>query len=206
MSALFSRWAIGAAHCFISLGLEKDGRRAQFVTHRDGTPYKETIEIRRVYLHPGYKYPQPYNDIAVLELGRRIAFDFEKYGSTPVCLGKESDHARDMVSITGYGKTENGEKGIALLSSNMTIISNDECRDFLDLPEEPSQEKREKIRKSLCQKYPRGIDDQYFCAKGIRYKKGFSAICEGDKGGPLTLLNDEQKTLIGITQGMITGL
>ena len=36
---------------------------------RDGTDFKESVEIRRVFVHPGFKFPSLYNDIAVAELG-----------------------------------------------------------------------------------------------------------------------------------------
>ena len=36
---------------------------------RDGTIYEEKIEIRRVFVHPGFKFPSLYDDIAVAELG-----------------------------------------------------------------------------------------------------------------------------------------
>ncbi len=36
---------------------------------RDGTDFKESVEIRRVFAHPGFKFPSLYNDIAVAELG-----------------------------------------------------------------------------------------------------------------------------------------
>ena len=49
-------------------------------TLRDGTPFREVIEVKRVYQHPNYEYPKQYNDIAVVELGRRIAYDYEKVG------------------------------------------------------------------------------------------------------------------------------
>ena len=31
-------------------------------------------------------YGQLYGDIALIELGRRILFDFEQFGDTPACL------------------------------------------------------------------------------------------------------------------------
>ena len=37
---------------------------------RDGTIYEEKIEIRRVFVHPGFKFPSLYDDIAVAELGK----------------------------------------------------------------------------------------------------------------------------------------
>ena len=46
---------------------------------RPGTKFNETIEIKRVYRHPyNYYPPQLYNDIVVLELGRRIPYDYDK--------------------------------------------------------------------------------------------------------------------------------
>ena len=36
---------------------------------RDGTIYEETIEIRRVFVHPGFRFPSLYDDIAIAELG-----------------------------------------------------------------------------------------------------------------------------------------
>ena len=47
-------------------------------TIRAGTQFKETIEIKRIYRHPNYVYPQLYNDIALLELGRRIHYDYDQ--------------------------------------------------------------------------------------------------------------------------------
>ena len=48
--------------------------------------YKESIEIKKIYKHPNYVYPNLYNDIALLELGRRVKYDFDTYGDTPTCL------------------------------------------------------------------------------------------------------------------------
>ena len=57
-------------------------------TLRDGTPFREVVEIKRVYQHPNYQYPKLYDDIAVVELGRRIAYDYDKVGN---CLCLASD-------------------------------------------------------------------------------------------------------------------
>ena len=55
---------------------------------RHGSLYAETIDVKRTFMHPYYKYPLQYNDIALSELGRRVIFDFVKYGDSPMCLGK----------------------------------------------------------------------------------------------------------------------
>ncbi len=39
---------------------------------RDGTPFKEDIEIKRTFVHPNFILPDLYNDIAVSELGIKI--------------------------------------------------------------------------------------------------------------------------------------
>ena len=69
------RWAVSAAHCYDNYEIE-DKKRV--VRVRLGTPFEETVEIRKVYRHPDYRYPRLYNDVAVLELGRRIEYDFER--------------------------------------------------------------------------------------------------------------------------------
>ena len=50
------------------------------ITIRHNTKFNETIEVKRIYIHPDYVFPELYNDVAVLELGRRIPYDYEKVG------------------------------------------------------------------------------------------------------------------------------
>merc|ERR1712226_1345785 len=82
------RWMVAAAHCYDDFQSDQDNqpREIKVNTLRDGTPFKEVIEIKRVYQHPNYQYPKLYDDIAVVELGRRIAYDYDKYGDSPTCL------------------------------------------------------------------------------------------------------------------------
>ena len=75
------RWAVSAAHCYIE-------NKNRVLTTRHGTPFEETVEIRKVYRHPNYKYPRLYNDVAVLELGRRIEYDFKRSNYIPHFLNK----------------------------------------------------------------------------------------------------------------------
>ena len=49
-----------------------------FNTIRDNTEYKEDIEYKNVFVHPSYQFPSLYDDIAVVELGRRIHYDYDK--------------------------------------------------------------------------------------------------------------------------------
>ena len=44
---------------------------------RAETMNKNSIEIKRKYVHKNYKYPNLYDNIVLLELGRRIIFDYD---------------------------------------------------------------------------------------------------------------------------------
>ena len=55
-------------------------------TIRDNTRYKSVVEIKKVYRHPLYKAPSLYNDLAIGEFGRRLEYDFDKFGDSPNCL------------------------------------------------------------------------------------------------------------------------
>ena len=75
------RWMITAAHCYDDFNDLKPGatqREVRVNNLRENTAFTEIVEIKRVYSHPLYTYPLLYNDVAVLELGRRVPFDYEK--------------------------------------------------------------------------------------------------------------------------------
>ena len=41
-----------------------------FFIIRDGSPFEENNEVRRLFVHPNYNPPSLYNDIAIVELGK----------------------------------------------------------------------------------------------------------------------------------------
>ena len=109
--------------------------------------------------------------------------------------------------MEGYGNTENGSNGVTKLAANLTVISNDQCRDLLGLENsrEPQRRNRKKlIKRKLCRHFPRGIDDKLFCARGIYRadRELFTAACQGDSGGPLKVNHLGKETIIGIVSGM----
>merc|ERR1712013_937443 len=81
------RWAVSAAHCYDKYGYNDEDEKRRTLRIRVGTQFEESVEVRSVYRHPDYRTRRLYNDVAVLELGRRIEYDFERFGDSPTCKG-----------------------------------------------------------------------------------------------------------------------
>ena len=151
---------------------------------------------------PEYTYPRLYNDVAVLELGRRVEYNYEKFGDTPSCIdkGKIASKIGKIATVQGYGLTETGTKG-RLLETNVTVISNSDCKTQLQGNTTENIIAQKKIIKAL----PIGLEYGLMCARGI-YKPEeniFSGACKGDSGGPLTIVDEGRTKLVGIVSGGI---
>jgi len=125
-TVITDRWAVSAAHCYDNLDSED---KKKVVRIRAGTPFEELLEIRKVYRHPAYKFPRLYNDVAVLELGRRIEYNFKRFGDTPICIDQGLKKEGKIATVQGFGQTESGTRG-DLLEANVTVISNQRCKDI----------------------------------------------------------------------------
>ena len=82
------RCVVAAAHCYneFEVSADKKPRQVKINTIRDNTNYNEIVEIKKVYKHPSYKYPNLYDDIAVMELGRIVEYNYDLFGCTPSCI------------------------------------------------------------------------------------------------------------------------
>jgi len=149
--------------------------------------------------HPKYVHPNLYNDIAVIELGRRLPENFLKYGDTPTCLddGTENIIGR-TATVQGYGKTETGSVG-TLLEADLTIISNDDCWDIIKHNVTLNElQLRGQIKAGL----PNGLNNQLICGQGKLKDGVWGGSCKGDSGGPLITENSKKlRTLTGIVSG-----
>ena len=194
------RWVVAAAHCYDDFrkGVSPGSpRRVGVNTIRDNTPYREVVEIKRVYKHPNYRFPNLYDDVAVLELGRRVEYNFIKFGDSPTCLPENGlKVANKIATVQGYGVTENGTKG-DLLEANVTVITNQYCKQILRANVTNDEINAKKILRGL----PLGLDYGLLCAQGIyQADKGiYTGPCKGDSSGPLTQKDErDPTTLIGI--------
>jgi len=196
------RWVIAAAHCYDDFGAsaQQGQRQVRINTIRDNTANKELVEIKRVFKHPLYKYPNLYNDIALLELGRRVEYNFDLYGDSPSCMDKGMEIEGKLGNIQGYGLTEFGIRG-KLLEANVTIISNNDCVEALNY----NLTDNSVARKQIDQALPQGLSYGLLCARGEKINENvYRGSCKGDSGGPLTTKDEEDRTtLVGIVSGGI---
>ena len=188
--------AISAAHCFDEFGTYSSYNSIKIIQFNSFNP--EWIEVIQVYNHPDYLYPNLYNDIAILKLGRRIQFDYENTGVTPLCLKREPVTSGQLAKILGRGLTETGERG-TLLESGVKIISNAECVEILSYNATDNIIVRIQIEKA----FPYGLSADNICAIGFQNTTTgvFSGACKGDSGGPLYVDENGIKKLIGIVSG-----
>merc|ERR1712062_149624 len=161
-----------------------------------------------------------YYDIAIMELGRRIIYDYEKFGDSPTCIGEEKELPNQLVLLQGFGQqAKEGSEG-ELLELPLQTITNDECyEEFSDLGKYDFV--KSKIRATLYE----GITDQVLCTKTTCKAEDVcmpgedpktclarGAKCDaspGDSGAPLfnnATVNEETKektgeTLLGIHSG-----
>jgi len=70
-----------------------------------------------------------YYDIAVLELERRIIYDYEMFGDSPTCLAKKDlENSPLYGKVQGFGLTETNLSQNKLLETRVRILNNlDEC-------------------------------------------------------------------------------
>ena len=127
----------------------------------------ETIKVKRTFMHPEYRFPLAYNDVSLSELSRRVLFDFEKYGDSPMCLGELGLLDEVQAIVQGFGLTEKGEQSTGLLQANVTIISNELCAQILK--HNVSDHLLYKHRTKNTLKY--GIIDQVMCSVGTKDEK-----------------------------------
>lgn len=154
--------------------------------HRDETSaHVQVRNIIEVFIHPEYKRPIKYHDIALFKLDKNVAFsDFVR----PACLNTEKNLNGLVPSAIGFGKTKfTDEKGNPELKKvNQPILENSVCQPFYS-----------SMRVSTLNQG--GLIDKQICAGVL---SGGQDTCQGDSGGPLqTYLREPlcNYNIIGIT-------
>ena len=123
-----------------------------------------------------------------------------RFGDTPTCIDQGLEKEGKVATVQGFGKTESG-KGGELLEANVTVISNQKCKDIFQTNLTST------IFRQIVQSIPLGLKYGMMCTQGIYNSETnqTTGSCKGDSGGPLFQSGIEQrKTLVGIVSGGVS--
>uniref|UniRef100_A0A2A4KAM6 Peptidase S1 domain-containing protein n=1 Tax=Heliothis virescens TaxID=7102 RepID=A0A2A4KAM6_HELVI len=182
-SVISERFILTAGHCtstgplgnisFAALGLLK---------RTDPKKYWKVYKIKRIVIHPEYKPPSKYHDIALLETENEIAFGRDLL---PACLNID-DEDTSTGEAAGWGRLGYRQA----LADTLQVV-------FLSAFDEAECSSLYPPHRLL----ERGYDHQKQMCFGTHQGKPIDT-CEGDSGGPLQYNKDMYRCLfhiIGVT-------
>ncbi|CAG7815974.1 unnamed protein product [Allacma fusca] len=188
-SLISENYVLTAAHCITSPKGEPSFALIGDIalTPDKAGDYRQIVRIEKSIVHPNYKPPLTYGDIALVKLSQEMPLS--QY-LLPVCLPQAGDKAgpNDSVEAAGFGLLGPGEPQTNVLQAvNLTYIKKNECLEFYD-----SASDRER-------RFPEGLAKSQICA-GDKTDSG-KDTCSGDSGGPLTINKDLRCVfyLVGVT-------
>jgi len=172
-SIVSKRHVVTAAHC---------------VEHPDAAYYykvavgahnkaKETLtklEVKKITNHPNWNRKTLDSDLSIIELSEDLAFDAKV---SPICLpSKNEDYSGKTATISGWGRIYGGGPGADILQkAQFSVWSAEQC----------------------SRTWGAGYTTRMLCAGG-NSQTGVSG-CNGDSGGPITVLERGHHELIGAT-------
>ncbi|KAL7732203.1 hypothetical protein ACLKA6_018443 [Drosophila palustris] len=136
------------------------------------------VKGTNIVVHPEWDPNQHLNDIALIKLPADLQFDdYIKPAQFP---DPNQFYENESGVISGWGQASvPGPMTNTLMFSNVTILSNEEC-------------------KSIEHKYYPGM---FFPSSWICIMSSDSSPCYGDSGGPLAIRSDDgTSTLLGLTR------
>ncbi|XP_018578841.1 serine protease snake-like [Anoplophora glabripennis] len=149
-------------------------------TSHDGSQHHD-YDIENIILHPGYRFPLKYHDLALIKTKQTV--EFTKF-IRPACLYTEKFIEQPSGVATGWGKTDfAAEISDRLMKVTLNIYHNSECTKIYHKSKD----------------LPRGVVSNMLCAGDLR---GGKDTCQGDSGGPLLITkagNQCKFYVIGVT-------
>jgi secreted trypsin-like serine protease len=173
-------WVLTAAHCFppaipISEVGYGGGELATLAR----------VDVKRVISHPRYDPARFDNDIALIELVSPVTT--VEPARLAAFQGAVLDTGGATVTVTGFGKTESGNRSDTLLQVDIEVFDTQDCARLLR-----QALSAEGSRRNLDQL---AFGPNQLCA-GSRTKAADS--CQGDSGGPLWNLVGDRWLQVGL--------
>ncbi|GJQ88410.1 CLIPC1, partial [Trypoxylus dichotomus] len=120
------RFVLTAAHCSI-INVYRNASVVRLgdlnFTSSEDDQYAQQINVKKLYVHPDYVYPEHYNDVALLELEKPAKLSVYV---KPACL-KTDDVSEPMGFVTGWGHTEHHPASEHLLKAGVHLFTLEEC-------------------------------------------------------------------------------
>uniref|UniRef100_A0A0A9Z8F0 Serine protease snake n=1 Tax=Lygus hesperus TaxID=30085 RepID=A0A0A9Z8F0_LYGHE len=135
------------------------------------TKKAKMVSVKEMYIHPDYRAPACYSDIALVKLARTLKLTPKL---RPACLPNEettAHHTNKIAVATGWGRTGFGrEASITLLKVPLKVMDKKKCSEYY-------------AADVLTPSLPKGLNSDMICAIGNT--DSFEDTCQGDSGGPL---------------------
>ncbi|KAL1117766.1 hypothetical protein AAG570_004081 [Ranatra chinensis] len=180
------KFVLSAAHCAETrdLGVARWVRLGELdlSTTLDDEGLQDLVIVSRI-VHPEYKWPAIYHDIALFKLRRGAVFT---NWVRPVCLHNDPVIPVSTGVATGWGRTDFvGDTSPQLMEVELTLVEGEDCENLLG--------------RSNGTRLPRGLDPEIMLCAGE--KEGGKDTCSGDSGGPLVIQEVGKclTTQVGIT-------
>jgi len=175
-SIIDPEWVITAAHCMDNFIVNKIPARVNVVAGT--TRYKEggqRVAVKRIFVHPGWNKENNDNDVALLQLSRRLTSTPSMRPIQLVAAGT-AFAAPIPLQVTGWGATSEGGSGSeALLAAIVPLVPNSVC--------------------NARDSYAGRVTANMFCAGN---REGGRDSCQGDSGGPIWTTMGGNQTLVGV--------
>ncbi|XP_055529767.1 serine protease persephone-like [Wyeomyia smithii] len=186
-SLITDTFVLTAAHC-----IPKNSRPTVVLLGTIKLDSGVVVRIKEFYPHPEYRSSRSYNDIALIELEKKVVN--EEY-VVPICLYSDTaDLPENLVmSAEGFGITDvdHQTRSAELMKVNVTTVALNKC----------NQTFFENNLLTNNRRLALGLIETQYCATGFENteSKRIGDTCQGDSGGPLQIVEDNKFKLVGVT-------